>query len=123
MSGRRLIDPATNKLTAFALYRVYEYCCREAKGKRGYFAVLYGPLAYHVGLPYAFIGSNNAEVKRLLRDGLRRLARLDYIRYRPHDSNGVNVLLRVSYSKAKRNRRQRDMWRLFEWEPNKTGEG
>lgn len=121
MTCHGVIDPATNQLTASALYRVYTYCCREAEGKRGYYPVQLGALAYHVGLPYAFVGSDNAEVKRLLRDGLRRVERLGYIKIRPRDGSSVNVLLRVSYAKAKRNRNPRTMWRLFEWEPPESG--
>ena len=123
MTRHGVIDPVTNRLTAPALYRVYVYCCREAEGKRGYYPVRLGVLAYHVGLPYAFVDSDNAEAKRLLHDGLRRVERLGYIKVRPRDGNSVNVLLRVSYSKAKRNRNPRTMWRLFQWEPSEDRRG
>lgn len=92
--GNKLIDRETGKLKNYVVKRIYEYCAEQCKRHKGYKLIAYGAMAHHVGLPWLFAGSDNAENIVLLRDALSRIEAIDCIRVKPANHTSVYVLLR-----------------------------
>ncbi|MDF7640044.1 hypothetical protein PT279_00280 [Bifidobacterium sp. ESL0784] len=114
--GNKLIDRETGKLKDYVVRRIYEYCAEQCKHHSGYKVIAYGPMAQRVGLPWFWIGDDNAQTIVLLRNALARIQAIDCIRVKPANHTSVKVLLRRNPKKFYK-RLHWEINGLFDWEP------
>ncbi|WEV52958.1 hypothetical protein [Bifidobacterium sp. ESL0704] len=113
--GDKLIDRETGTLKDYVVRRIYEYCAEQCKHHSGYKLMAYGPMAQRVGLPWLWIGSDNAKTIVLLRNALERIEAIDCIRVKPANHTSVKVLLRRNPKKFYK-RLHWEIDGLFGWE-------
>lgn len=113
------IDTATGKLKNYAQKELYLYLAKENKaiGGHGYFTASYGAMARHLGLPWQFAGSDNADTIVKLRAALTQIQRRGLICVKPGAHTTVRILLRVSPRKLQRRYGRDVVDNLFAWNP------